>query len=66
MILPPKKDPAMRAHFLPIQNNMAEDEIEAHTGMFEPGTNDSYYQLGLEVAKVIREYLAISRGITEG
>lgn len=36
--------------------------------MFEPGTNDSYYQLGLEVAKIIREAIAHSRGLitTEG
>lgn len=32
-------------------------------GMFEPGTNDSYYALGLETAKIIREAVATSRGL---
>ena len=43
---------------------MAEDEVEAHTGMFEPSTNDSYYALGLETAKIIREALSASHGVT--
>lgn len=31
-------------------------------GMFGPSTNDSYYALGLETAKMIRDAVAISRG----
>ena len=31
-------------------------------GMFEPSTNDSYYGLGLETVKIIREAVARSRG----
>ena len=42
---------------------MADNEIEAHMGMFEPSTNDSYYGLGLETAKIIREAINASRGV---
>lgn len=38
-------------------NSRAEDEIEAHTGMFDPKTNDGYYELGLGVVEVIRNAL---------
>lgn len=30
--------------------------------MFEPSTNDGYYELGLETAKLIREAVGMSRG----
>ncbi|KAI5117868.1 hypothetical protein M0805_006570 [Coniferiporia weirii] len=63
IVLPPKNSP-LSSRFLFVQNNIAEDEIEAHTSMFEPGTNDGYYGLGLEVAKIIREAIASSRGVT--
>ena len=45
-----------------MENYIAEDEISAHTGMFEAATNNSYYGLGLEVAKIIREAITTSRG----
>lgn len=32
-------------------------------GMFEASTNDSYYGLGLETAKIIREAVSTSRGV---
>jgi hypothetical protein len=33
--------------------------------MFNPRSNDGYYQLGLETAKIIREAVMLTRGITE-
>ena len=62
VILPPAKS-LLRSRFLFSQNNIADNEIEAHMGMFEPSTNDSYYALGLETAKIIREAIATSRGV---
>ncbi|OJA09290.1 hypothetical protein AZE42_03134 [Rhizopogon vesiculosus] len=63
-ILPPKTSP-VAAHFLPARNTQASDEIQAHTNMFNPRSNDGYYQLGLETAKIIREAVMSARGITE-
>ncbi|KAH8118775.1 hypothetical protein DFH11DRAFT_699520 [Phellopilus nigrolimitatus] len=62
VVLPPISSP-LHAHFLFAQNNIAESEIDAHTGMFEASTNDSYYGLGLETARIIREAVASSRGV---
>ena len=33
--------------------------------MFEAKTNDGYYQLGLEVSRVIREAIMLGRGVVE-
>ena len=52
-------------YFLTAPNGLANDEIQAHTGMFEAKTNDGYYQLGLETARVIREAVMLSRGVVE-
>lgn len=52
-------------YFLKAPNGLASDEIQAHTGMFEAKTNDGYYQLGLETARVIREAILLSRGVVE-
>jgi len=41
-------------HFVPATNTLAEDEVRAHVNMFDPEKNDGYYQLGLEVAALIR------------
>ncbi|KAH9049123.1 hypothetical protein EDB84DRAFT_1261390 [Lactarius hengduanensis] len=41
-------------HCVPAPNTLAEDEVRAHVSMFDPGKNDGYYQLGLEVAALIR------------
>ncbi|EIN10898.1 hypothetical protein PUNSTDRAFT_125531 [Punctularia strigosozonata HHB-11173 SS5] len=49
-------------HFVPAKNSLAEDEVQAHTSMFEAKTNDGYYELGLQTAKVIREALMATRG----
>ncbi|KAA1466770.1 hypothetical protein DENSPDRAFT_812059 [Dentipellis sp. KUC8613] len=60
-ILPKDKSPEIKAHFAEARNAMAEDEVQAHVGMFEPSTNDGYYQLGLATADIIRDALARSR-----
>ena len=62
-VILPSRDSPLRERFLFSQNNLADNEIEAHMGMFEPSTNDSYYGLGLETAKIIREAVASSRGV---
>ncbi|KAI5117869.1 hypothetical protein M0805_006571 [Coniferiporia weirii] len=51
--LPPNKS-SLNSKFLLAQNNIAEDEIQAHTGMFKPNTNDGYHRLGFEVEEIIR------------
>lgn len=38
IVVPRSKD----RHFVPASNGLAWDEIEAHTGMFSPRTNDGY------------------------
>ncbi|EJU06590.1 hypothetical protein DACRYDRAFT_29757, partial [Dacryopinax primogenitus] len=53
-ILPPSSSPS-HPHFVPQTNKVAKDEIEAHIGMFEPKSNDGYYEMGLEVVRVIGE-----------
>lgn len=63
-ILPQRTSP-IAAHFLPARNHQAADEIQAHTNMFNPRSNDGYYQLGLDTAKIIREAVMSARGITE-
>jgi len=60
IILP--KGASQRDHFIPVQNGVAEDEVEAHTGMFQGSTNDAYYALGLETAKLVRDAVSSSRG----
>jgi hypothetical protein len=42
---------------------LALDELQAHTGMFSGKTNDGYYELGLETARIIRESVMLARGI---
>ncbi|KIJ70117.1 hypothetical protein HYDPIDRAFT_121556 [Hydnomerulius pinastri MD-312] len=59
VVLPTRSSPAF-AHYLPAPNCVATDEVQAHTGMFEPRNNDGYYQLGLATAKAIREAVTIS------
>lgn len=54
IILPySKTDPA--PYFVPAGNARATDEIKAHMGMFNPKTNDGYYDLGSKTAQFIRE-----------
>jgi hypothetical protein len=48
-------------HFVPARNTLAENQVRAHVSMFEPERNDGYYQLGLEVAAVIRQALLADR-----
>lgn len=58
-------DDSVSSRFLTAPNGIAADEIQAHTGMFEAKTNDGYYQLGLEVSRVIREAVMLGRGVVE-
>lgn len=38
-------------------NSTARDEIGAHMGMFSPGGNDGFYDLGLQVSRLIARRL---------
>ncbi|KIJ20310.1 hypothetical protein PAXINDRAFT_7558 [Paxillus involutus ATCC 200175] len=62
VVLPPRSSPVFR-HYHPAPNCVAADEVQAHMGMFKPGSNDGYYQLGLGTAQIIRE--AVMRSRTE-
>ncbi|ESK94423.1 catalytic protein [Moniliophthora roreri MCA 2997] len=63
-IIIPKGDPKIRFRFLRAENNTAPDEVQAHTGMFAANSNDGYYNLGLETARLIRDALIARRGTT--
>ncbi|KAL1747652.1 hypothetical protein HDZ31DRAFT_80229 [Schizophyllum fasciatum] len=58
----PKRTSRASTHFEPSKNEIAADELEAHTGMFSGTTNDGYYELGLETAKFIRQAVYLHRG----
>ncbi|KAK0498596.1 hypothetical protein EDD18DRAFT_1104114 [Armillaria luteobubalina] len=64
-IVLPKKNAHSAGNFLPANNGVAPDELQAHTGMFGAKTNDGYYELGLQTAKIIREAVMLGRGIFE-
>ena len=53
-ILPPTTHP-LYPQFAPASNTLAKDEASAHMGMFNPRTNDGFYDLGLEVVREIGE-----------
>ncbi|KZP00208.1 hypothetical protein CALVIDRAFT_470136, partial [Calocera viscosa TUFC12733] len=53
-LLPSPTSP-LRALWRPQTNTLAKDEVDAHIGMFEPRSNDGYYELGLEVVSAVRE-----------
>jgi len=53
-VLPGYGSPAAR-RFVACNNAVAEDEIQAHTSMFDSALNDGYYELGLEVARNIED-----------
>ncbi|WVR07297.1 hypothetical protein IAU60_004338 [Kwoniella sp. DSM 27419] len=53
-ILPPTNHP-LYPYFVAASNTKASDEVSAHMGMFNPKTNDGFYDLGLDVARVIGE-----------
>jgi hypothetical protein len=54
IVLPYQSD-EVAAHFIAAHNDKAENEIEAHIGMFGAKTNPGYYELGLKTAHLIRE-----------
>jgi hypothetical protein len=64
IIVPPESSKSF-SHFSPASNNVAPDELQAHTGMFSAKTNDGYYALGLETSKIIREAMNIGRGLVQ-
>ena len=53
-ILPPTTHP-LWPHFTPQTNTLATDEVSAHMGMFNPRTNDGFYDLGLAVVRLLAE-----------
>ncbi len=53
-ILPPTTHP-LYPRFFPSSNTIATDEISAHMGMFNPRTDDGFYDLGLEVVRGLGE-----------
>lgn len=57
----PKRETILAEHFIEARNTLAEDEVKAHTGMFDSKTNDGYYELGLVTAQFIRDAIANSR-----
>jgi len=64
-IVLPRTSSVFATRFLPARNSIAPDELQAHTGMFGGKTNDGYYDLGLETAKLIRHAVMITRGIVQ-
>ncbi|KAF9509853.1 hypothetical protein BS47DRAFT_1373410 [Hydnum rufescens UP504] len=52
IILPRSTTEAFQYHTANI-NSIAEDEIQAHTGMFEAPINDGFYDLGLKTVDII-------------
>ena len=61
-LLPEPSSDAIK-RFVPAPNALAENEVRAHVGMFQPAKNDGYYQLGLEAAAVIRQAIANGRPV---
>ncbi|OXG36566.1 hypothetical protein C367_00093 [Cryptococcus neoformans Ze90-1] len=53
-ILPPTSHP-LYPLWRHAANTLAKDEVSAHMGMFNPKTNDGFYDLGLAVVKEIGE-----------
>jgi len=60
----PKRASSEYAYFLPAKNNTAQDELQAHTGMFDAKKNDRYHELSLTTAGIIQEALQVSKGGT--
>jgi len=53
-IVLPRRTSREYPYFIAARNNIAPDELQAHTGIFSGKTNDGYYDLGLTTAKIIR------------
>ncbi|KAH7914406.1 hypothetical protein BJ138DRAFT_1177332, partial [Hygrophoropsis aurantiaca] len=58
----PSRTSSAATHFIASRNTLAIDEIQAHISMFDPKSNDGYYELGLQTAKAIRETIHNQRG----
>jgi hypothetical protein len=62
ILLPKAKDAGnIVTGFTPNTNSLAADEIAAHVGMFEARSNEAYYQLGLDAAKIIQDAVSSRR-----
>lgn len=46
----------------PSQSAVPEDEVAAHIGMFNPVTNEAFYEIGLDVCASVIEAVAFARG----
>ncbi|GHJ90247.1 hypothetical protein NliqN6_6649 [Naganishia liquefaciens] len=46
----------------PSQSTVPEDEVAAHIGMFNPVTNEAFYEIGLDVCASVLEAVAFARG----
>jgi hypothetical protein len=57
-VLLPRPPEKTAQYFLPNKNEKAEDEISAHTGMFDAKTSDGFWDLGLATGRVIRTAVA--------
>lgn len=53
-VLPPLSHPLFK-RWIPATSTLAKDEVGAHMYMFNPKTNDGFYDLGLNVVNVIGE-----------
>ncbi|KAI5117870.1 hypothetical protein M0805_006572 [Coniferiporia weirii] len=53
--LPPPDNSPLNSKFLFARNSIAKDEIQAHTGMFKPSTNDGYHRLGSKAGEIIKD-----------
>ena len=49
-----QSEKTLAQYFLAAVNNRGDDEISAHTGMFDAKTNDGYYELGLVCVHPLR------------
>ncbi|GAA5829159.1 hypothetical protein JCM11251_004145 [Rhodosporidiobolus azoricus] len=57
LVLP--HSPHLRSHFTPSSNSLADDEIHAHTTMFDE--SDGVYALGQETARLVLEWVEEAR-----
>jgi hypothetical protein len=59
-VLPVASHP-LYSDWIPSISSFAADEVDAHIGMFNAKTNEGFYELGLNVAKVTMEAVESAR-----